>query len=320
MILLSNEVVVFLFLELVLLLLQTLAFLSAIPILKKWDFGATTSEQYGLEKRAYLVVLIILTTVGFKILLLPFFSYMIDALAAIVPGAMCGAGVIGANDYGYALLIIKVVILTLSGTWLMVNKQDLDATNYPYFKAKFRFFIVIYFLILVETVLDFLYLSNISTLSPVQCCSNIYGAAGGSGGLPFGLDTLSLLIIFYLLFVMTVVLALSRNGLLNLLANVAFLYFSYFAVVYFFGTYVYELPTHKCPFCMLQKEYFFMGYAIWGTLFLGAFFGSASFPLRVILGKDLSFTFRYNIVFNTLFVVLCSVYVGIYYLRNGVFL
>jgi len=320
MILLSNEVVVFLFLEVVLLVLQTLAFLSAVPILQKWNFGATTAEQYRLEKRAYLVVLIIFFTVSFKILLLPFFSYMIDALAAIIPGAMCGAGVIGSNSFGTPLLVTKVVILALSGIWLMVNKQDLDAANYPFFKAKFRFFMVIYFLIISETVLDFLYLNNISTLSPVQCCSNIYGAAGGAGGLPFGLSTSSLLMVFYLLFAMTAVLAFSQNGLLNMVASAAFLYFSYFAVVYFFGTYVYELPTHKCPFCMLQKEYYFVGYPIWGFLFLGVFFGSASFPLEFILGRELPFTFRYNIVFNTLFVVLCSLYVGIYYLRNGVFL
>lgn len=320
MILLSSEVVVFLFLEVLLLLLQTLAFISAVPILRKWDFGTTKAEQYLLEKRAYLVVLIILFTVGFKILLLPFFSYMIDSLAAIIPGAMCGAGVIASNGFGTPLLISKVIILALSGIWLMVNQQDLDAVNYPYFKAKFRFFMVIYILIIGETILDFLYLTNISTLSPVQCCSNIYGAAGGAGGLPFGLENGSLLIIFYLLFAMTLVLALSRSGFLNLLANTTFLYFSYFAVVYFFGTYVYELPTHKCPFCMLQKEYFFVGYPIWGFLFLGVFFGSASFPLKFILGRELSFTYRYNIVFNTLFVVLCSLYVGIYYLRNGVFL
>ncbi len=320
MILLSNEVVVFLFLEVVLLLLQTLAFVSAVPILRRWDFGATSTEQYRLEKRAYLVVLIILFTVGFKILLLPFFSYMIDALALIVPGAMCGAGVIGSNGYGTPLLVAKVVILALCGVWLMVNKQDLDATDYPYFKAKFRFFMVIYGLIIAETILDFLYLTNISTLSPVQCCSNIYGAAGGAGGLPFGLETSSLLMIFYLLYVMTVVLSFSRNALLSLLANGVFLYFSYFAVVYFFGTYVYELPTHKCPFCMLQKEYFFVGYPIWGFLFLGVFFGSAGFILKIVLGRDLPFIYRYNFVFNTLFVLLCSLYVGIYYLRNGVFL
>ncbi len=78
--------------------------------------------------------------------------------------------------------------------------------------------------------------------------------------------------------------------------------------------------TIALSFQRLQKEYFFMGYPIWGFLFLGVFFGAASFPLRFILGRDLVFTYRYNIVFNTLFVVLCSLYVGIFYLRNGVFL
>jgi len=48
---------------------------------------------------------------------------------------------------------------------------------------------------------------------------------------------------------------------------------SYYGVVYFFGTYIYELPTHKCPFCMMQKEYHYVGYLLWGTLFFGSAFG-----------------------------------------------
>ena len=320
MILLSNEVVVFLFLEAVLLIMQTVAVVSAVEILRKWDFQATSTDQYRLEKRAYLVVLIILFSLVAKIILLPFFSYMIDQLAAIIPGAMCGAGVINANGYGPVLLLLKVVILALAGTWLIVNKQDLTATDYPHFKAKFRFFLVIYFFVTLETVLDFLYLANISTLSPVQCCSAIFGISGGANALPLGLDTGMLLALFYLLYALIVVLGLSKYGFLNLLANAAFLYFGYQAVVDFFGTYVYELPTHKCPFCMLQKEYFYVGYLIWGTLFLGTFFGVSSFLLKMLLGKEVDFTYRYNVVFTTVFVLVCSLYVGLYYVRNGVLL
>ncbi len=320
MILLSNEVVVFLFIELVLLVLLSIAFISTLGILRQWNFNATSTKQYILEKRAYLVVLIIFFTLGFKIVLLPFFSYMVDSLNVIVPGAMCGAGVISANAYGPPLLSLKVVILFLAGIWLIVNKEDINAVDYPYFKAKFWFFVLIFLFIVVESILDVLYLANISTLSPVMCCSNIYGAAGGSDPLPFGLDTTMLLLLYYLLFVLIIVLSFSKYAFLNFLANIAFLYFGYYAVVYFFGTYVYELPTHKCPFCMLQKEYFYVGYLIWGTLFLGTFFGTAGFALKQILGRELDFTYRYSVVFNTIFVLLCSLYVGIYYLKNGVFL
>jgi len=256
---------------------------------------------------------------SFKILLLPFFSFTIDKLSDIVPGAMCGAGVISANEYGPVLLSLKVAILFLTGIWLMLNNEDIKERDYPYFKAKFWFFILIFFFIVVESVLDVLYLVNISILSPVSCCSTIYGAVGGST-IPFDLDVSRLLILFYLIYGLIVFTSLYRYAFVNFLTNAVFLYVAYYAVVYFFGTYVYELPTHKCPFCMLQKEYFYVGYFIWGTLFLGTFFGIAGAVLKVIMKKEVFYTYRYSVLFNTIFVLLCSSYVGIFYLKNGVFL
>ena len=319
MVFLSNEVVVFLFIEALLLILQSIAFINAVVILRHWDFGSTSSLQYKLEKRAYLVVLIILFTLGFKSIQLPFFSFTIDKLSNIVPGAMCGAGVISANEYGPLLLVLKVAILFLTGIWLILNNQDLKETDYPYFKAKLWFFILIFLFVVMESVLDILYLANISILSPVSCCSTIYGLVGGNP-IPFDLDTSRLLMLFYLIYALAMFTSIFRYAVMNLVTNAIFLYVAYYAVVYFFGTYVYELPTHKCPFCMLQKEYFYVGYFIWGTLFLGTFFGIAGAVLKMMMKKDVPYTYRYSALFNTIFVLLCSLYVGIFYLKNGVFL
>lgn len=320
MILLSNEVIIFLFVEALLLLLQSIAFISAITILTRWDFASSTSLQYRLEKRAYLVVLIILFTLGFKILLLPYFSYTIDQLSAIVPGAMCGAGVISANEYGEVLLSLKVMILFLTGTWLILNNEDIKAKAYPYFRAKFWLFIVIFLLVVTESILDVLYLINIETDAPVSCCSTIYGAASSGLPLPFDLDVPRLLILFYLLYALILVVNYFRYTYINLVANALFLYIAYFAVVYFFGTYVYELPTHQCPFCMLQSEYYYVGYFIWGTLFLGTFFAMAGALLKTVMGRDIAYVYSMGALFNTAFVLLCTLYVAVYYLKTGVFL
>ena len=94
----------------------------------------------------------------------------------------------------------------------------------------------------------------------------------------------------------------------------------FIAIFFIFSTYVYELPTHQCPFCMLQKEYHFIGYFIWSTLFLGTFFGVASYILKVFINEDLNYTYKYSLIFNTIFVFICSFYVIRYYLINGVFL
>jgi len=45
------------------------------------------------------------------------------------------------------------------------------------------------------------------------------------------------------------------------------------ALISFIGPYIYELPTHHCPFCVLRKEYGYVGYPLYMTLLSGAVSG-----------------------------------------------
>lgn len=301
-----------LFVEAVLLLLSFVAFLKAVAMLSGWDFESSSRAQYELEKGGYLLVAVIIFFIIVKIALFPFFAHTIDSLSAIVPGAMCGAGVISANDYGMPLLGLKIAILYLCGIWLVLNKKDMSAKNYPFMRKKLLLFISIFVLFILELLLELLYFSNIDTNAPVACCSVIFGVVSVSSDLPFGLDIGQLLILFYLVFLLILVANSIKNRAVSVLANIFFLYVSYYAIVYFFGTYIYELPTHLCPFCLLQKEYYYVGYLLYALLFLGTFFGVAQLVERR--------AFFYSSLFNLLFVLLCSAYVIVYYMRNGVLL
>ena len=319
-VLLSNEIIVFLFTQVTLLILLSISFFYSIFIIKDWDYSRTTQTQYKLEKRSYLVILIITFTMIIKIFLMPYFAYSVDILSHIVPGAMCAAGVIGANDYGQTLLTFKVVLLFFIGIWLILNTLDLKEKTYPYTKKKFWFFMFIFLLIIIETILDILYLTNISTEEPVLCCSVIFGESSSGGQIPFNLNTTMLLVLFYLLYFLTIIVNIQKNVYLNILVNILFIYIAYYAVTYFFGTYIYELPTHKCPFCMLQHEYSYIGYFIWGSLFLGVFYAFAYSALKLLVNRTLEYTLKYSLIFNTLFVFICTFYVLKFYLVNGVFL
>ncbi|RXK00946.1 hypothetical protein CRU98_00410 [Arcobacter sp. CECT 8986] len=318
-VLLSNEVLIYLSSETIIILLEFFALFFAIDIIKNWDFSSTKPKQYKLEKKSYLVMLIISFTLVVKIALIPYFAYVIDNLSNIVPGAMCAAGVINANDYGIKLLALKIFIVFFNSIWIIINSEDLKQKDYPYIKTKLYFFIFIFFITLVEYILDILYFTNISLDELVLCCTVIFGAQGSST-LPFGLDTNKLIILFYLFYLLTLMANISKQSFLSFIVNILFLYISYLSVVEFFGTYIYQLPTHKCPFCMLQKEYYYIGYILWTSLFLGVFYAISSFVLKSLIKKELDYTYKYSIIFNTIFVSICSLYVVIYYLKNGVFL
>ena len=45
------------------------------------------------------------------------------------------------------------------------------------------------------------------------------------------------------------------------------------AIISFISLYIYELPTHHCPFCILQREYYFVGYPMYALLFIGVITG-----------------------------------------------
>jgi hypothetical protein len=78
----------------------------------------------------------------------------------------------------------------------------------------------------------------------------------------------------------------SGSGLLRYLLaalSLLILVVSLASIVSFLSLYVYELPTHHCPFDMLQKQYLFIGYPIYLFLFASVFFGllpGLSLPLR----------------------------------------
>lgn len=313
---LLDSIVVMFFVETVLLLLMGTSMFAVAKILKYWNFDASTTLQYALEKKNYLVNTIILFTIGVKIILFVFFVKSLDDLAPLVPGAMCATGVIGANKFGNTLLIYKIFTLFLLGVWVVINRLDLKTKKFDYLRKKYYLFIVIFALLGIEFALELLYFTNIPLNTPVFCCSVVFVVEN----LPFGLETVDLVKIFYLLFVSILVVNYFNKASLSFVLNILFLLLAYYCVTYFFGTYVYEEPNHKCPFCMLQKEYHYIGYLIWSTLFLGTYFGISPHIIYSLIGKKYQRLLRYNALFLTLFVAICSYYVISFYLRNGVFL
>jgi len=318
--LLSNQVIVFLLSESILFALLLIAFIVSLKVLVKWDFESFTPYQFALEKQAYLVSTIILCVFFVKFILTLYFIFTIDSLALLLPGAMCGAGVIKANEYGSYLLILKLLLLFFLTMWLKIHFYDMRSKNHQWFKHKSWLFSLIFVFFILELLLDFSYFSNIDTHMPVSCCSALFGQLEGANPLPFGLNIQWLLVLFYLLYILIILALANSYTLLYIISNIFFVFIAYYAVVYFFGTYVYQLPTHKCPFCMMQPEYYYVGYLLWGSLFMGSYVGLSDAVSMLWLGNTNMRSQKLIIGLISIFVLLCTAYVSVYYLRNGVLL
>ena len=319
-ILLSNSVLVFLLSESILFALLSIAFILSAKILYHWDFESFTPLQFRLEKQSYLVSSIILLVFGIKFVLTLYFIYSLDILSSIVTGAMCGAGVLDANDYGRPLLLLKLLILFLLTLWISIHHYDMKSKTLAYFKDKSWLFLLIFLFLSIEIFLDFSYFSSIEPNIPVSCCSALFGQLEGANPLPFGLSLPLLLILFYLLFILMLLVQEEKYAKLNIIITLLFAFISYYSMVYFFGTYIYQIPTHKCPFCMLQKEYYFIGYLLWGSLLIATYISLTQSITSLYF--NLSNPKRYTQIrlLLSFFVLLCTSYVVVYFYKNGVLL
>ncbi len=71
---------------------------------------------------------------------------------------------------------------------------------------------------------------------------------------------------------------------------------------------------------MLQSEYYYVGYLLWGSLFMGTYIGLSDAVSTLWLGKTDVKSKKMVISLLSVFVLLCTAYVAVYYLRNGVLL
>ncbi len=306
---LSDEIIAFLAAELVIIALMGVSQVHVVHILRKWDFTATTNLQYLLEKKNYLVNTILTFAVACKIVLFIFFALALNELAGVVPGAMCSAGVVGSNRYGNFLLLLKILLIFGFGLWLIINRLDLKALNFPFLRRKYVIFSALFALILVEFALEILFFLNIPLKVPVFCCSVVFKAPK----LPFGYTQMMLTTFFYVVFAAIVVLNFMKQAAASFALNLLYLFVAYYAITYFFGLYIYEQPNHKCPYCMLLRDYYYVGYLVWGSLFLGIFFGIAPFLVELITKRPYLHLLKFSTIWLAINTVVCSFYVLKYY-------
>ncbi|MEK6659106.1 MAG: hypothetical protein AABY36_05435 [Campylobacterota bacterium] len=314
--LLTPEVLTILILNGIFALLGIVAFVLSIRIYLGWNIESTLPLQYKLEKDSFLASTIIKYIFSVKVPLFLFFVFALDKISNVITGAMCAAGVVDATQIGMSLIVLKIINLYLFAYWLRLHSQDMTDKNQPYTKLKFGLFIGLFFLFIVEVVLEIFMFSSIEINKMVSCCGSIYSSSSTSAiSTLFTLDTSLLLALFYGNYLLIVLFYFLKNRYIFTLLNIIFIPVSLISLILFFGTYIYELPSHHCPFCYLQSDYYYVGYLIYFLLFVGTFYG-----LVVSFVEESKVSYKVSLLFNSLYVILLTMYVVIYYVKNGVLL
>ncbi len=256
-----------------------LAFWFGVRILRRWDLRSGSSLQLDLERRTYLISTVLAYVFGFQLISLFLLVYTADSLCTLFTGAMCAAGTFNVNGYGYPLLVLKVVNFLLAGLWLIMNHADNQAYDYPLVRKKYGLLMVIAPLVVLETVLQVLYFRGLRPEVITSCCGSLFST--GSATVASDIASLPgapMRIAFSAVIVTTVVLgwafaAFGRAGYAFALSAGATFVVGLASMLSFISPAVYELPTHHCPFCVLQREYHYIGYFFYTALFGGAVSG-----------------------------------------------
>lgn len=252
-----------------------------LQILRRWDIKSGSEAQLGLERRTYLISTILSYAFAFQLVSLFLFIYTADNLHTIFSGAMCAAGTLNVNRFGYPALILKIVSFLAAGLWLILNHADNRGYDYPLIKKKYLLLIIIAPVFLTETVIITIYLLSLRADVITSCC----GALFSSQREGFISEIVSLppsaRFLFFTSILSTILSGLyfykSGKGIyvFSSLSAISFIV-SIVSIISFISLYIYELPTHHCPFCILQREYNYIGYLLYTSLLAGTICGTGA--------------------------------------------
>jgi hypothetical protein len=250
-----------------------------VRIISNWNIGSNSELQLILERRTYLISTILGYTLFFQIISFFLLIYTADSLHGLFTGAMCAAGSLGADPFGYPLLILKLFNAIYGGVWLTLNRLDSKGYDYPLIKTKYALLLLLSVSLLIETLLQYSYFLDLKADLITSCCGSLFspekrGIAGEIAAFP----AQPAMVLFAAVFVAHI-----ASGIFSLIRERAWYLFSAGAATFFvtsivsliafISLYFYELPAHHCPFCILQKEYGHIGYALYGCLIGGVITG-----------------------------------------------
>ena len=207
-----------------------------------------------------------------------------NILPAVVPGAMCGTGVLQAMDTeGVRALVFRLLALGIFMLWLAVQRLNLERPLAPLTRTSARLFLValpVYFPALIDTFRSFFHLN---AQQPVSCCVAVYDQfqslqeAYSAAGLPDQIWIAGYAIGAIVLLTgagFRILTGRPLKRLVNLfLAIVCGIWVPVAAValVRNLAAYHYGVLQHHCPWCLFLSDYRLVGFPLFGALALVAY-------------------------------------------------
>ncbi|MFZ2312681.1 MAG: hypothetical protein WAV82_08695 [Methylobacter sp.] len=245
-----------------------------VQILKSWDIQSGHELQLVLERKTYLISTLLSYVFGLQLLSLFLFIFTADSLTPLFVGAMCAAGTLNVDAFGYPTLVLKIFSFILAGLWLVLNYADNQGYDYPLIKKKYLLLAFIAPFIFLEAILESAYFLSMKADVITSCCGSLFSSerVTGIGSEIASLPAMPMMWVFYSAMLCTLLCGIffylkGVGGYLYAALSLLMFFISLVSIVSFISLYIYELPTHHCPFCIIMEEYNYIGYLLYMLLF-----------------------------------------------------
>jgi len=282
------------------LLLLAAAAVKAFRIVIGWNPASADRTQISLEIEAEASVVMArwaLWITLFSIVLM--ILGITNVFPALIPGAMCGTGVMQAmGPAGTGFLILNFILLGILLFWNTLEKLGRRRPDYPLARLGARLRLLALPVAFIAFAQSVSAAFGVDTHRPVDCCAVVYdqyrtlseaqSISGFSDG--FWLTAwggLSALLLFLGLLVRRSAAAPSMkwNGLLAATAAV-WVPVAAITLINILSAYHYGVLQHRCPWCLFLPQYRAVGFPLFGALGVISFESLTAFLLPAAVKND----------------------------------
>ena len=285
--------------DLISLLCLATAVLSAIRVVTGWSHESGNEGQIAVQRKAATVS--IQGRIGLALLFistLVLVAGITTVFPQLVPGAMCGTGVLQATKGAAGrALALRGLALGLLALWHLLDRMNRSQQDNPLAAVTARTLLLaspVVFLAAHDTLRAIL---RLDVNRPVDCCSVVYGKirsasqAGGVSGIPdaywiWGLAVggIAIILIGLHLWRSSRPIGALATGLLSLL-TILWVPVAATGLVRSLAAYLHGLPQHRCPWCLFLPQHNLVGYLLFGCLILLAVEAGAAFVSSIIAAR-----------------------------------
>jgi hypothetical protein len=244
----------------------------AVRVLIGWQPGDAHRAQLQLERRVESASLQGRLAWGLWLMATLIWGIAIaGVLPNLVPGAMCGTGVMEAmGGHGGRALALRLIALALLGGWHLIDRLDRSTPHGDLTEASARGLLLITPIALLSAWHTWGAFARLDTQQPVDCCAVVYDAVAGSGGLLHGHPPELWLWPTAIGAAMLLPLSLrawrGRAGPMLGLLSPLWALVAGGALINVLAAYHYEVLHHHCPWCLFLAEHGRVGYPLFAAL------------------------------------------------------